>query len=131
VFVDWSMLGLDRVNIYALSDGSATNRFSVYSNPTSNILVSYMASVAGGYDQSVASVSVTGGKYASGYITGDTQPAYDGTLGTAITEVNLPTNNRLNIGADESGTNPLSGHISRLTYFPERLPDATLQAITQ
>ena len=24
-----------------------------------------------------------------------------------------------------------SGHISRLTYFPERLPDATLQAITQ
>jgi len=25
----------------------------------------------------------------------------------------------------------LNGHISRLTYFPERLPDSTLQAITQ
>jgi len=37
----------------------------------------------------------------------------------------------LRLGAGESGgLNSYNCHISRLTYFPERLPDATLQAIT-
>ena len=37
---------------------------------------------------------------------------------------------KLNIGRKEGGGEDVSGTISRLTYFPERLPDATLQAIT-
>jgi len=33
-------------------------------------------------------------------------------------------------GIEFGGTAPANAHISRITYFPERLPDATLQAIT-
>jgi hypothetical protein len=48
---------------------------------------------------------------------------------TAISTVTF-TANALQVGSYDSGFGSLFGHISRLTYFPERLPDATLQAIT-
>ena len=39
--------------------------------------------------------------------------------------------NRLDIGGDSAfSSRILNGHISRLTYYPVRLPDATLQALT-
>ena len=46
------------------------------------------------------------------------------------TTVILPTVDNLTIGKRASGFNQYSGHISRLTYFPERLPDSSLQTMT-
>jgi hypothetical protein len=39
--------------------------------------------------------------------------------------------NRLWIGAIDAGTSPLNGTIKRLTYWPQRLSNASLQQITQ
>jgi hypothetical protein len=52
--------------------------------------------------------------------------------GTAQTDVSgtLPTTSTLNIGTI-SGGNQFGGTIRRLTYWPQRLPNSTLQAITQ
>jgi len=52
--------------------------------------------------------------------------------GTAVTDTNgtLPTVNRLLIGADQAG-NYQNGRTKRLTYWPTRLADTTLQQITQ
>ncbi len=38
---------------------------------------------------------------------------------------------RLGIGVDASGTAPGNVHIRRLTFFPQRLPNSTLVALTQ
>jgi hypothetical protein len=48
------------------------------------------------------------------------------------TSVVLPSNlTQLNIGTAHNGTGPLNGTISRLTYFPKRLPNEQLQALTK
>jgi prepilin-type N-terminal cleavage/methylation domain-containing protein len=59
---------------------------------------------------------------------------------TTVLDVNtdntLPTSsfsaNQLNIGYEaSSGEGQLGGHISQLTYYPQRLPNTTLQRLTQ
>jgi hypothetical protein len=48
------------------------------------------------------------------------------------TSVVLPSNlTQLNIGTAHNGTGPLNGTISRLTYFPKRLPNEQLIALTR
>jgi hypothetical protein len=51
--------------------------------------------------------------------------------GTVLVDnlLNLPTPTSLSIGG-QNGNYLLNGHISRFTYYPTRLPDATLQALT-
>jgi hypothetical protein len=74
---------------------------------------------------------------------GDTRKsvtAYSGTTVTLTVSGLIPntgnldftstTNTGAYLGGQGGSSNVLNGHISRLTYFPERLPDATLQAIT-
>ncbi len=55
--------------------------------------------------------------------------AYNGTLGAGDTSVLMPSVNRLEIGSLMGGYY-YGGHISRLTFFPQRLPNSTLQNIT-
>jgi hypothetical protein len=43
----------------------------------------------------------------------------------------LPTVTQMFIGCEAAGANVLNGYIRRLTYWPQRLDNATLQAITQ
>ena len=46
------------------------------------------------------------------------------------TTATLPTVNTLNIGSRNGGGSPISGHIRRITYYPRRLSNAELQALT-
>jgi hypothetical protein len=57
--------------------------------------------------------------------------ACNGTLATPSTSSAVPSVDRLIIGADSIGGTPLTGTIRRLTYWPTRLPNETLQTITQ
>ena len=43
----------------------------------------------------------------------------------------MPSVDRLGIGVDASGAAPGNVHIRRLTFFPQRLPNSTLQSLTQ
>jgi hypothetical protein len=52
-----------------------------------------------------------------------------GTVGTD-TSGSVPVVNRLEIGA-EASTNIFSGHIRKLSYYPRRIANAQLQALTQ
>jgi hypothetical protein len=64
--------------------------------------------------------------------TNDGQIAKDGALGSSDTSGAMPTAlTRLDVGADHTGANGLNGTISRLTYYPKRLSNATLQALTE
>jgi hypothetical protein len=55
----------------------------------------------------------------------------NGSTPTVDTSGTLGTVDRMGIGMDSNGTSPLNGHIRRLTFWPTRLPNSTLQAITQ
>lgn len=56
--------------------------------------------------------------------------ATDGTLSTASSVAGTPTVDRLIIGNGPSPA-PFNGTIKRISFFGQRLPNATLQAITQ
>jgi hypothetical protein len=69
-------------------------------------------------------------RIAGAYKVNDAQAAFNGTLGTQDTSLTLPTVNQLDIGRDRV-TVYLDGHVELIKYWPTRLPDATLQALTQ
>ena len=54
-----------------------------------------------------------------------------GTLSDSDTSGTVPTVDRITLGSLANGLSVLNGTIRRLTYFPQRLPDSALQAITQ
>jgi hypothetical protein len=54
-----------------------------------------------------------------------------GVLGTEDTAGTMPTVDRLNIGANATGSAILNSRLSRLTYWPQRLSNSTLQTLTQ
>jgi len=132
IYVDFDKATTQRQNPFAISDGTGTNRMSVYYQD--DLAVSYIVSSAGGFDQSVYTTSVQlSSKYILGYSSGNTRPAINGNLGTVITESNLPINTTIFFGRRDEGDilYMLTGHISRLTYYPKRLPDIELQQLTK
>lgn len=91
-----------------------------------------------GYASGVAQWAVSGSAYTAGaqsliaatYKVNDFVAAYSGTLGSADTSGIVPTVTQLRIGANRGGGSPRNGHISRITYYPQRLANATLQALS-
>ena len=70
-------------------------------------------------------------KIALGYKLNDSIAAIDGTTGTLDTSCSIPSAMvTLWIGSAETGVAPLNGHVQRITYFPARLTDAELAALT-
>ena len=69
-------------------------------------------------DKVAISYSATGGSAVKGNMVNNTSTAF------------TPTVSALYIGGKHNSQQPLNGHIKRLSYFPTRLPDATLQSIT-
>jgi hypothetical protein len=57
--------------------------------------------------------------------------ATNGQIGTEDTTATIPTPDRMFIGQNFASTQQVGGTIRRLTFFPQRLPNSTLQAITQ
>jgi len=104
-----------------------------------NRIITTTGSVIGAYVQTTgAQVSITGGWYTKGvetvgafaYKQDDSALATDGVVRGTANLGNLPTCNRLYLFMNRNQTNTLTGHFSRFTYYPVRLPDATLQALT-
>ena len=69
-------------------------------------------------------------KSAFGVKLNSVQAAVNGVLGTEDTAANMPTVDRLNIGSNATSGVQLTGHIRSLTYYPTRLTNAELQALT-
>lgn len=113
----------------SLTAGSSERILLGYSLVTNNRLLVVDNNV------SVADVSVTGSssaQVAAAFKVNSFQLASNGTLGTEDTNGSLPAVDTLYLGSAD-GSSPatfLNGTISRLTYFPQRLPNAKLQAIT-
>ena len=75
----------------------------------------------------------TTNKFALGVATTSGRQASNGqlTTGTDDTSITFPSVSFITIGALTGGTLPFNGTIKRLVYWGQRLPNSTLQAITQ
>jgi hypothetical protein len=124
-------------NIYTISDGTAANFITIQTNSIVNKAASANVFVAssniGRIDSANALTANLLAKAAYGLSNGSRSLV---TLGeTAVTAANpatMPVVNRLFLGSNSNGTALFAnGHIRRLTYWPARLPNSTLQTITQ
>jgi len=104
-----------------------TQRHSVYQP----VNLAVVATTNDGTTQVTLSIAGSfSNKHAYAYKLNDYAACVDGgTVGTDTTAT-VPAIVKLNIGSFGNGFEQPNGTISRLTYFPDRLPDATLQAIT-
>ena len=95
----------------------------------------YLVSDGAATQADIGVTTTTGGvlvKFAGAYKTNDFQQASNGTLGTADTSGTLPTVDRMFIGQAETtaAATMLNGYIQRIAYYPTRLANEQLQALT-
>jgi hypothetical protein len=109
----------NEIYIVTGQNGSAQGQFSV---TTGNVLQAYLT-VTGLAAPATNKVSGT-------FKLNDFIVATNGALSNADTSGTIPTVDRAYIGLRGDGAASINGTIKRLTYWPTRLPNAMLQAIT-
>ena len=153
--VSTSALGVD--SFYNQSEGTIFAECSINANPAGNAYVFNLRGSIASHNRIAAYINSSnragwivttnvvlqaggnysdhlvpnGGKFIIGYKLNDF--AFDTSSGPIKTDSSgTPSSsiNALTIAALGSSSSLLNGHISRLAYFPTRLPDATLQNIT-
>jgi hypothetical protein len=118
---------------YEISDGTLNNRIlGGYSTLSNNRSVIFVANAIQADVSSVASPGLVT-KHCLAYKANSVQVSSAGNLGTEDTSSTLPVVSTAFLGADTSATSGtyLNGTIRRLTYWPQRLSNSTLQQITR
>ncbi len=118
-------------SVFALSDGTTSNRITVYKRANADTSTRLDVSTSG---SSVAFINAgtfsVSNLIAISYRVDDFAISLNGLTPGTDTLGTVPTVSRLNIGNYVDSTFPLNGTIRRLTYWPVRLTDAQLQTIT-
>ena len=116
--------------VYAASDGTNNNR--IYLSVTTGAQHLVVASSSTQADITVAGVvsDNTVFRDAFAYRANDINGATNGVLGAADTTVILPVVDQFRLGARGDGNIRLDGRIRSITYYPTRLLDTQLQALT-
>ena len=116
-----------------LYDGTSSNRIEIRSYLSPNFQrYSITSSGAPQLDKYLYPVSSVGEFDSSviGYAYNDTNVALNGASSTVDTTVIVPIVNQLRLRESTFGVE-YNGHIRRLTYWPRRQSDSTLQVITE
>jgi hypothetical protein len=116
--------------VFSASDGTANNElFHYVTGSASNLVTTGGVFQANSFLLSVILGGVTF-KDAFSYKVNDIQAAINGLLASADTSAIIPVATQLRLGARGEGSFPLNGHISRISYYPRRLTNSELQALT-
>jgi hypothetical protein len=132
IIASWSTTSVvvpSNLGVFGVSDGTTSERIQIRRLPSVN--EAGFIVVDGGVSQYNNSVAASSGVNISAlaYRTNDFIGANNGTLGTADTSGTLPTPTQAEIGFGQ-GLTYLNGHLRNVTYYPTRLTDAQLQALT-
>jgi hypothetical protein len=114
----------------ALSDGGFTNR-TTFRTDSPTLLTVF--ALNGGVLQTSFSLAVASGannKAAAAYKLNDCNAAANGLIGVNDTSATVPVVDRLSIGS-VLNAEPSCSYIRRITFWPTRLPNSTLQSLTQ
>jgi hypothetical protein len=119
--------------IHAISDGTNDNVIQNYYRVLSSYTdagynITTLTVAQAGFD---ANNERNGQSQSTAYANNDFALAVNGSLVSADNTGTVPTVSQLRLGARGTGLGPLNGTIRRLTYWPQRLPNTTLQQITQ
>jgi hypothetical protein len=117
--------------VFNITDGSNSNAIEVYqtggNNPAAQI-------TTGGVGQALWTPSgFTVGaliKEALAFATNSSQASFNGSAETQDTSCTVPVVNQARIGNRQDGLRALNGTISRIAFYPRRLTNSQLQAIT-
>jgi hypothetical protein len=122
-----------RAGVFYSSSGGTANYISLAKNANSSTYASFIQSnaIIQASIVSDSTIALQKFKAAFGYSFNNFAVSYDGTSPLVDSTVITPTMiNRLLIGRGIDGGWWYNGTISRFTYFPKRLPNAQLQALT-
>ncbi len=114
------------------SDGSQSNKVQAYIH-TSGVYSGVASGNVGQGDIGVLGAPVAGTqvKFASAIAVNSAVSAWNGVLGDLDTALTMPVGiNQLRIGAMVTGAQNLNGTIRSITYYPRRLSNTELQALT-
>jgi hypothetical protein len=127
-----TMSTASRRGVYAATDNSGTNANRIYLSVTTEASNFVSTASVAQADVIIAGVisDNTVFKDAFAYRENDISAAANGVLGTPDTSATLPVVSELRLGARSDGSIRLNGHLRNITYYPTRLSDAQLQALT-
>ena len=117
---------------YAIHDGSADNRITVYKRANADTSARLDIAAA-----TVSSAFLNAGTFGLNNLTASAVQinnfaiSLNGLTAVADTAGNLPSVNQMNLGSYVGATGFLNGTIRRLCFWPTRLSNPTLQSITQ
>jgi hypothetical protein len=133
VFAEFQPRANATVGVAYLNDGSVNEATRIFYNSS---ISNYTFSVrAAGAEQSsinnLGAYVLQSERISAAYKVNDLAASRNGGASVSDVSATVPTGiDRLNLGTTQSA-NYLNGTIKRLTYWPARLPDSTLQTITQ
>ena len=137
VFVDNTNYGVSNTRIVSFSDNSQSNRFTVARGTglSGNINTTVTVSGVGQVNSLVLASSLSFGSAAKAAVAikaSDFAGSANGLAPVTQATGSTPTTlSQVTIGNGETlGANTFAGTIRRLTYWPQRLSNATLQALT-
>jgi hypothetical protein len=118
---------------YFVSDGTVNNRIGLFNNLATTV---NHRVVSGGTTTNPGNLSLASGALNKHAITVKAESngaiaACNGILSTAASPASSPVATQLAIGSFTGIQDYNNAPIARLTYWPQRLPNSTLQAITQ
>jgi len=117
--------------IGAISDGTISNQFAAYAF-TSGLFTSIRTGAVSQGDPGVLATPVAGAnaKFIFAYQVNNCVSGWNGSVGSVDTTVTLPTNNQLRIGVNGAGNGQINSTIRKLSYYPLRIQNNQLQALT-
>ena len=117
--------------VFSINDGGFNNRFFNLRQDTTSVMtaLSVTAGNADGSPTITLSTSSNRNRVAVAQVLNDLAIAANGSLGGVDSVVVIPVVTQANIGS-VGGASYYNGTIRRLTYWPQRLPNSTLQEVT-
>jgi hypothetical protein len=135
VFTEYQVTAGTNQRAFAVSDGTLNNVMNILVTNASGNGSSFAVTTAGSLVASVpsnlATQSETLYKVAGAYKVNDVNGARNGTVGTTDTSAAIPVVDRANIGSGGAASQFLNGYIQRIAYYPVRLSNDQLQALTR
>ena len=116
--------------VFSFNDGTNTNVLEIYHTGASNPAAQITANTLQAQWTPSGFTVGTSIKEVLGYKLNNSNASFNGSAETLDTVCNIPTATQARIGDRQDGVRNLNGTIQRLTYWPVRLPDPTLQSIT-
>ncbi len=116
--------------VFSFSDGTNTNALEIYQTSASNPSAQITATTTQAIWTPSGFTVGTSIKEVLGYQLNNSNASFNGSAETLDTACNIPTVTQARIGDRQDGVRNLNGTIQRLAYWPVRLADVTLQAIT-